>query len=63
MSEQEREQRMKIAANYIGKNSTYKWVEAFLKDLKRSHQPCDGGSSLNTSDPAGRLPILSGGGG
>ena len=49
MSHQEKEQRMKIAANYIGKNSTYKWAEAFLKDLKRSHQPCDGGSSSHNN--------------
>jgi trehalose-6-phosphate synthase len=45
MSLEEREQRIKIAANYIGKHSTYKWAEAFLKDLKRSHQPCEGNSS------------------
>jgi trehalose 6-phosphate synthase/phosphatase len=37
MSMEEREQRIKIAANYIGKHSTYRWAEAFLKDLKRSH--------------------------
>lgn len=49
MTADEKEQRMKIAANYIGKHSTYKWAEAFLKDLKRSHQPCEGNaSSANT---------------
>jgi Glycosyltransferase family 20 len=41
MPPEEKEQRMKIASNYIGKHSTYKWAESFLKDLKRSHQPCE----------------------
>jgi len=47
MPQDEKEQRLKIAYNYISKHSTYRWAEAFLKDLKRSHQPCenDGGSS------------------
>ena len=39
MSAEEKEQRMKIAFNYISKHSTLKWAEAFIKDLKRSHQP------------------------
>lgn len=37
MLPEEKEQRLKIASNYISKHSTYKWAEAFLKDLKRSH--------------------------
>jgi trehalose 6-phosphate synthase/phosphatase len=37
MPPEEKEQRLKIASNYISKHSTYKWAEAFLKDLKRSH--------------------------
>lgn len=41
MSIEEKEQRFKIAFNYISKHSTLKWAEAFLKDLKRSHQPCE----------------------
>lgn len=47
MPPEEREQRLKIAQNYVDKHSTYRWAEAFLKDLKRAHQPCeaDGTSS------------------
>ena len=41
MPSEEKEQRFKIAYNYISKHSTFKWAEAFLKDLKRSHQPCE----------------------
>ncbi len=37
MSPEEKEQRLKIAYNYISKHSTYRWAEAFLKDLKRAH--------------------------
>ena len=37
MPPEEKEQRFKIAFNYISKHSTLKWAEAFLKDLKRSH--------------------------
>lgn len=37
MPAEEKEQRLRIAYNYISKHSTYKWAEAFLKDLKRSH--------------------------
>jgi trehalose 6-phosphate synthase/phosphatase len=37
MPQDEKEQRLKIAYNYISKHSTYRWAEAFLKDLKRSH--------------------------
>jgi trehalose 6-phosphate synthase/phosphatase len=37
MSSEEKEQRFKIAFNYISKHSTLRWAEAFLKDLKRSH--------------------------
>jgi len=49
MSPEEKEQRMKIASSYIGKHSTYKWAESFLKDLKRSHQPCEGDSTSSTN--------------
>jgi hypothetical protein len=52
---------MKIAANYISKNSTYKWAEAFLKDLKRSHQPCDGGSSTLTTAELNKALLTTGG--
>ena len=45
MSAEEKEQRMKIAFNYISKHSTLKWAEAFIKDLKRSHQPSGDTSS------------------
>jgi len=45
MQPEEREQRFKIAYNYISKHSTLKWAEAFLKDMKRSHQPL--GDGLN----------------
>lgn len=41
MSMEEKEQRFKIAFNYISKHSTLKWAEGFLKDLKRAHQPCE----------------------
>jgi trehalose 6-phosphate synthase/phosphatase len=37
MQKDEKEQRIKIAFNYISKHSTLKWAEAFLKDLKRAH--------------------------
>lgn len=37
MSSEEKEQRFKIAYNYISKHSTLKWAEGFLKDLKRAH--------------------------
>jgi trehalose 6-phosphate synthase/phosphatase len=37
MPQDEKEQRLQIAYNYISKYSTYRWAEAFLKDLKRSH--------------------------
>lgn len=33
----EKEQRFKIAYNYISKHSTLNWAEGFLKDLKRAH--------------------------
>ena len=36
MNKEEKEQRMKIAFNYISKHSTLKWAEAFLKHLKRA---------------------------
>ena len=37
MPKEEKEQRIKIAYNYISKHSTLKWAESFLKDLKRAH--------------------------
>ena len=50
MPQDEKEQRLKIAYNYISKHSTYRWAEAFLKDLKRSHQPCENdGTSLGVA--------------
>jgi trehalose 6-phosphate synthase/phosphatase len=69
MSPEEKEQRLKIASNYISKHSTYRWAEAFLKDLKRSHQPCEGdgtsagggagasGQVITYSQPAGALGV------
>ena len=32
MTPEEKEQRLRIASNYISKHSTIKWAEAFLKD-------------------------------
>jgi trehalose-6-phosphate synthase len=37
MPSEEKEQRFKLAYNYISKHSTLKWAESFIKDLKRSH--------------------------
>ena len=60
MPSEEKEQRLKIASDYISKHSTYKWAEAFLKDLKRSTQPCEGdGSSLGNH--GGTSMLTSGG--
>jgi trehalose-6-phosphate synthase len=39
ISHEEKEQRFKIAFNYIEKHSTLKWAEGFLKDLKRAQFP------------------------
>ena len=33
--EEEREQRLSRAYNYIKRNTTQKWAECFIKDLKR----------------------------
>ena len=58
MPPEEKLQRMKIGSSYISHHSTYGWAEAFLKDLKRSHQPCEGeGDSGGEIIPKGYLGI------
>ena len=37
MSPEEKEQRFKLAYNYISKHSTLKWAESFIREMKRSH--------------------------
>ena len=39
MPPNEKEQRIKIASNYVERHSTLKWAESFLKDLKRTRAP------------------------
>ena len=64
MPPEEKEQRMKIGSSYISKHSTYNWAESFLKDLKRSHQPCESdGASGGQGTMNGYLGIGSSAGG
>lgn len=37
MATDEKEQRAKLAYDYISTHSTLNWAESFLKDLKRAH--------------------------
>lgn len=46
---------MKIGYSYISRHSTYGWAESFLKDLKRSHQPCENEGSSGGAVPVGYL--------
>ena len=39
LQESEREENMKLAYNYIERNSVSKWTEEFLKDLKLAYNP------------------------
>jgi hypothetical protein len=55
MPPEEKEQRMKIGSSYIRRHSTYGWAESFLKDLKRSHQPCESEGASGGSLPTGYL--------
>lgn len=39
LTPEEREERMKLAYQYVKRNSVSKWTEEFLKDLKQAYQP------------------------
>lgn len=39
MEKQEKEELMNLTYNYVRKNSTSKWVNSFLKDLKLAYTP------------------------
>jgi trehalose-6-phosphate synthase len=39
LTPEEREEKMKLAYQYVKRNSVTKWTEEFLKDLKLAYQP------------------------